>query len=214
MEAEPPTNLRDRQKAQTRNLILDALVNALAAGEVDQLAHDALARRVGVSRQTVYRHFPDRESLMAALWERVNPRFAAQGLPTEEAALTELLPTMYAAMDANADIVTVAQSTPQGRAMRMAVKAKRATAFRQATAEATQGLSEREAVMATAVIQLLHGGAAWIEMRQQWGLSGPEIAKACGWAIRALLADLHDRDGRPLEAQASASVTGKGTPGR
>jgi hypothetical protein len=82
------------------------------------------------------------------------------------------------------------------------VRDKRAAAFRQATAAATEGLSEREAVMATSVIQLLHGGQAWMEMRGQWGLSGEEIARACGWAMRVLLADLHARGGRPLDAPA------------
>jgi AcrR family transcriptional regulator len=174
-------------------------VEALAAGQLEQATHDALARRVGVSRQTVYRHFPDRETLMAALWERLNPRFAAQGLPTDEDALVAVLPAMYAAFDRDADLVTVAQSTPQGRAMRLAVREKRARAFLQATASATRELSEREAVMAAAVIQLLCGGQAWIEMRQQWGLSGAQIAQACGWAIRTLLVDLHARGGRPLD---------------
>jgi AcrR family transcriptional regulator len=197
MDAETP-NLRERQKAQTREMILDALVQAMAAGELEQATHDALARRVGVSRQTVYRHFPDREGLMAALWEKLNPRFAAQGLPTDEAALLAALKPMYAAFDRDADIVTVAQSTPQGRAMRLAVREKRAAAFRQATAAAALGLPEADAVKAAAVIQLLCGGQAWIEMRQQWGLDGEAIADACGWAIRVLLADLHARQGRPL----------------
>jgi AcrR family transcriptional regulator len=194
-----PLPLRERQKAQTRELIVGALVSALAAGELEKATHEALARRVGVSRQTVYRHFPDRQSLMAALWEHMNPRFSARGLPTTEADLTELLGPMYEAFDRDADIITFAQSTPQGRAMRLAVKDRRSAAFRQATAEATKGLSERDAVLATAVIQLLQGGQAWIEMRQQWELSGPEIARACRWAITTLLADLHARRGRPLD---------------
>lgn len=196
--SDAPASLRERRKAETREMILDALVQAMAAGEVEAMTHDALARRAGVSRQTVYRHFPDRESLMTALWERLNPRFAAQGLPTEEGQLTAVLGPMYAAFDRDADLVTVAQSTPQGRAVRMSVKARRARAFRQATADATRGLDEREAVMAAAVIQLLCGGQAWIEMREQWGLSGEEIARACAWAISALLKDLHAREGRPL----------------
>ena len=196
--SDAPASLRERRKAETREMILDALVQAMAAGEVEAMTHDALARRAGVSRQTVYRHFPDRESLMTALWERLNPRFAAQGLPTEEGQLTAVLGPMYAAFDRDADLVTVAQSTPQGRAVRMSVKARRARAFRQATADAARGLDEREAVMAAAVIQLLCGGQAWIEMREQWGLSGEEIARACAWAISALLKDLHAREGRPL----------------
>jgi AcrR family transcriptional regulator len=193
-----PLPLRERQKAQTRELIVGALLSALAEGELEKATHEALARRVGVSRQTVYRHFPDRQALMAALWEHLNPRFTARGLPTNEADLTELLGPMFEAFDRDADIITFAQSTPQGRAMRLAVKDRRSAAFRQATAEATQGLNERDAVLAAAVIQLLHGGQAWIEMRQQWGLTGPEMARACGWAIEALLADLHRRRGRPL----------------
>jgi AcrR family transcriptional regulator len=195
---EPPIPLRERQKAQTRNLILDALVAAMAAGELEQATHEALARRVGISRQTVYRHFPDRDALMAGLWGRLNPRFSTPGLPTTEPELTALLAPMFTAFDRDADLVTIAQSTPQGRAMRMSVRARREEAFRHATAAATAELSERDAVLATAVIQLLHGGQAWIEMRQQWGLTGEEMAKACGWAIRTLLKDLHARGGAPL----------------
>ena len=196
--SDAPASLRDRRKAETREMIVDALVQAMASGQLEAATRDALARRAGVSRQTVYRHFPERESLMAALWERLNPRFAAQGLPAEEGQLVEFLGPMYAAFDRDADLIAIAQSTPQGRAMRMSVRGKRAQAFRKATARATRSLSEREAVMATAVIQLLHGGQAWIEMRQQWGLSGAEIARACAWAISTLLKDLHEREGRPL----------------
>jgi len=198
MAGDSPSSLRERQKAQTRDLIVDGLVAAMATGLAEELTHDALARRVGVSRQTVYRHFADRESLMRALWERLNPRFVAQGLPTDEAALLATLRPAYEAFDRDADLITIAQSTPQGRALRNAVRDTRATAFRQATAAATEGLVEHDARLATAVIQLLHGGQAWMEMRQQWGLSGPEIAEACHWAIRTLLADLRARQGRPL----------------
>jgi hypothetical protein len=82
--------------------------------------------------------------------------------------------------------------------MRLSVRDRRSAAFRKAAAQATARLSPEEAEMATAVLQLLHGGQAWIEMREQWGLDGGQIAVACGWAIRTLLADLHARKGRPL----------------
>jgi AcrR family transcriptional regulator len=200
MDADAPTavSLRERQKARTRELIVDGLMQALAAGELDQATHDALAKRTGVSRQTVYRHFPDRESLMTALWERLNAHMSAQGLPKEEADLVEGLGPLYANFDRSAELITVAQSTPQGRAMRMSVKDRRAAAFRKAAAGATKDLTPEDATLAVAVLQLLHGGQAWIEMRQQWGLSGEESARACGWAVRTLLADLHARKGRAL----------------
>jgi AcrR family transcriptional regulator len=193
-----PPSLRDRQKAQTHELIVDALAEALAAGELDKATHDGLAKRTGVSRQTVYRHFPDRESLMRALWARTNARVLGVSLPTTETELLAKLPALYASYDRNADMITISQSTPQGRALRMAVKDQRAQAFLAATSRATAALSDEEARLATAVIQLLSSGQAWIEMRQQWDLDGEQMAAACGWAIRTMLADLHARGGKSL----------------
>ena len=196
-DAVAPVSLRERQKAQTRKMIVDAMVAAIAAGDWAQATHEAIARRIGMSRQTVYRHFPDQQTLMNAVWASLNPRFLAE-LKLTEADLTEVLPGGYARFEENVEIIRVIQTTPQGRAMRMSVKDKRTAGFRRATAAATAGLSEREAIMATAAIQLLHGGQAWIEMRDQWGLSSQDAAQACIWAIRTLLADLHARKGRPL----------------
>lgn len=191
-------SLRERQKQQTHELIVDALIEALAKGEMDHMTHDALAKRTGVSRQTVYRHFADREALMNALWTRTNSRVLGVTLPTTEAELIDKLPALFAAFDRNADMITVAQSTPQGRALRMSAKEKRASDFLSATAEATKALSPEEKVLATAVIQLMAGGQAWMEMRQQWDLTGEQMAAAVTWATRTLLADLHARGAKSL----------------
>ena len=198
---QPTGSLRQRMKAQTRALIVDELVTALAAGELDGISHDALARRVGVSRQTIYRYFPDRDALMKALWERINSELngGAGGFPRSEAALLDQIGPLFANCDRNAPLITIAQSTPQGRALRLSVKERRSQAFLEASAEAAQALDRQDKRLAAAILQLLVGGQAWIELRQQWDLSGEQMARACGWAVRALLADLRARDGRPLD---------------
>jgi len=203
MTDQPQGSLRERMKAQTRELIVDQLVAALAAGEIEQASHDQLARRVGISRQTVYRYFPDRDALMQALWARINAELAAgggtAGFPRDEASLLAHLAPLFRNYDRIAPLITVAQSTPQGRAMRLSVKDKRSQAFLEATADAAQGLSAEDHRLAAAVLQLLIGGQAWLEMHQQWDLTGDQMARACSWAIRTLLADLHARKGRPLD---------------
>ncbi|HET9159475.1 MAG TPA: TetR/AcrR family transcriptional regulator [Caulobacteraceae bacterium] len=199
MDSSPnPPSLRERQKAQTHELIVDALVEALAAGELDKMTHDALAKRTGVSRQTVYRHFPDREALLRGLWNRTNSRMLAAPMPTSEAELLAALPTLFQRFDANAELITIAQSTPQGRALRMSVKDKRTRDFLSTTAEAAEGFSGEEHRLIAAVVQLMCGGQAWLEMRQQWDLTGEQMGVAVGWAVRTLLADLHARNGRSL----------------
>jgi len=198
----PPGSLRERMKAQTRELIVDQLVAALAENALDQTSHDALAKRVGVSRQTVYRYFPDRDALMEALWTRINAELSgdgAPGFPTTEQALLGQLAPLFANYDRIAPLITISQSTPQGRAMRLSVKDRRSQAFLDATADAAAGLDAQDRRLAAAIVQLLVGGQAWLEMRQQWDLTGDQMARASGWAVRTLLADLRKRGGRPLD---------------
>ncbi len=48
------------------------------------------------------------------------------------------------------------------------------------------------------MLQVLHT-TPWLEMRDHWGLKGEQIARATGWAIRTLLADLKTRGNKPLD---------------
>src|SRR3954468_9860015 len=57
---------RAAQAAQTHEAILDALVRVMARGVAD-LSMPAVARESGVSLRTVYRHFPTKRDLLAAL---------------------------------------------------------------------------------------------------------------------------------------------------
>lgn len=181
----------------TRAKIGDALVGLLADDE--RVNHDAVAARAGLSRRTVYRYYPDQDSLLRALRERVtnlagpNVRY-----PASEAELLSTLPAVYEGFDRIAAVATVIRSTPQGRAARLADRDARVAAYEAATADAVAALPERDRKLATAMLQFLHT-SAWLEMRDQWGLDGTEIARTCGWAMRALLDDLRARGSRPLD---------------
>jgi hypothetical protein len=47
-------------------------------------------------------------------------------------------------------------------------------------------------------LQVLHT-TPWLEMRDHWGLDGQQVARAAGWAIRTLVADLKARGSLPLD---------------
>ena len=56
---------------------------------------------------------------------------------------------------------------------------------------------------AEAVIAYLHNILAYTTLREENGLSGEEIGRAIGWAIRALVEDLrrnHGKQGRQEDA--------------
>jgi AcrR family transcriptional regulator len=95
--AEPQARRR-RQRSDARQSItavLDAAIGAL--GERPDASMDEIARAAGVSRQTVYAHFPSRDALIDAVIQRGSSEFTAlfDGLDLDQVppaqALTRLL---------------------------------------------------------------------------------------------------------------------------
>ena len=91
--------LRDRQVAQTRELILDAVTTLLGDRRADEVTTREIAAVAGVSERTVYRHFPDRDALLEGLSLRVSgidgvkPSFAVVRL--EDIAATSKVGVRY-----------------------------------------------------------------------------------------------------------------------
>jgi hypothetical protein len=119
-------------------------------------------------------------------------------LPRDMDELLATLGPIYAGFDKIAAIATVVRSTPQGRALRLSQNEQRVASYTEAAAEAVADLSPRDQLLATAMLQVLHT-TPWLEMRDTWGLGGDDIARATGWAVRTLLADLKRRGGLALD---------------
>lgn len=197
--AEPTTGRRAAHRAEVQQRIEDALLDFMAKGETQRLNHDSVAEAAGVSRRTAYRYYPDRDALLKALWARTM-RAAGPGvrIPHDSAEVLDRLDEAFTGFDRNAAAIMVALSTPEGRAVRNAAKPERVAGWRKALELELEALPERHRDWALGVIQLLSTGFAWREMRDQWDMDGTEIAAATRWAIRVLLKDVAERDGRPL----------------
>ena len=191
---------REQKKTELRNRINEALIMLISEG--GDINHDVLADRVSVSRRTIYRYYPDRDALLESVWSHVaEMAFGGVKVPKNEAELTTTLHDIYTAFDRLAPIITLVGSTPQGRAMRLASRKRRVESFIAAAGDAVRQLPPEDQKLATAVIQVLHA-VPWLEMRDQWGLTGEQIARATSWAIRTLLADLRARGSVPLDEPA------------
>lgn len=178
----------------TRTVIEEAMIGLMADGE--RLNHDAVAARAGVSRRTVYRYFPDQDSLRHAAWARMSP---GGRVPDTLDDLLGGLEARFAKFDRNAAAMTVALASADGRAMRNQMKAERETAYRGMFGHAVEALAEPDRTWAIAAIQLMSSGFVWREMRDQWDMDAHGMATAANWAIDVLLADLRRRGGRPLD---------------
>lgn len=98
------TTYAERVRAQVRDEALDVVAAAVTAGD-GAISMAALAARAGVSRQTLYNEFGNREGLLTALADRENRLLLARVL--EE-------------LDAHGDDIVAAVSAAAAVAVRMA----------------------------------------------------------------------------------------------
>jgi AcrR family transcriptional regulator len=98
------TTYSERVRAQLRDEALDVVAAAVTAGD-GALSMVALAARTGVSRQTLYNEFGNREGVLTALADRENSLLLARVL--EE-------------LDAHGDDIVAAVSSAAGVAVQMA----------------------------------------------------------------------------------------------
>ncbi|MFC1407634.1 MULTISPECIES: TetR/AcrR family transcriptional regulator [Streptacidiphilus] len=107
LQSGPPPSPRRRRADALRSItaILDAATETL--NRRSEATIEDIAKAAGISRQTVYAHFPSREALLQALMERVTEQVVtaidAADLDTgpADAALVRLLETGWVALGTN-----------------------------------------------------------------------------------------------------------------
>jgi AcrR family transcriptional regulator len=184
--------LRERQVAQTRELILDAVTTLLGDRRADEVTTREIAAEAGVSERTVYRHFPDREALLEGLTQRLpqpdglKPSFAAGGLdalaPTS-CRLMELLDEHYVTARAEA----VLNADPRRFAADTRANTRDMCTL---LAEELPQLGEREQLRIAAVIRCLVSTQAWLRMREEFGVPGTESGPVVAWVVDTVIREL------------------------
>jgi AcrR family transcriptional regulator len=186
------STLRDRQAAQTRELILDAVTTLLDDRRADEVTARQIAATAGVSERTVYRHFPDRDALLEGLSRRlphldgVKPAFglgSLEDLAATSRRLMEVLDAHYVTARAEA----VFNADPR----RFAADTQANTSeMRELLARELPELSEREQLRIAAVIRCLASTQAWLRMREEFGVPGTESGPVVAWVIDIIIREL------------------------
>jgi AcrR family transcriptional regulator len=57
-------------RADRRDLLIDAAAELVAEGDIEAVSMEAVAERAGVSRPLVYKHFANRNDILAAVYQR------------------------------------------------------------------------------------------------------------------------------------------------
>jgi len=185
------SSLRDRQVAQTRELILDGLTALLGDRRADEVTTRDIAAAAGVSERTVYRHFPDRSALLEGLTQRMNiggakPTFGLRSLddiPGTARQLMELLDEHYVTARAEA----VFNADP--RRFAADTRSNTRELIELLERELPQ-LDERERLHVAATIRCLVSTQAWLRMREEFGVPGIESGPVVAWVLDLIIREL------------------------
>jgi AcrR family transcriptional regulator len=180
-------NLRERQKDSTREEIVSTAMRLLR--DSGDMTHEAIAEQSGMSVRTVFRHFPSRDVLIAATWERLKADTGTR-FPQSEAEIVEMAPDMYRRFDDHHELVRAFLFSGVGSEVRDAGAVEGREAFERALHQVTKHLPPQRRRQATAVFLALYSAPAWQLMRDRGRLSGEEAAQAVKWAMSTLLESL------------------------
>lgn len=185
MNAEPQS-LRDRQTAATREQILTVAMQQLGQGPRGTFSHESIAKAAGMGARTVYRYFPDRASLLHALWLRLREATRTR-FPETEDEIIPLARTVFGEFETNELLVRAVITSPAGNDVRERGGVEGRAAFTRSLAAALEGLAEDEKARIVAVFVSIYSAAFWQLLRDRGLLSGTEAEQAVAWALETLL---------------------------
>ena len=97
----PTTSLKEKQRHEREELIIQAAAEVFQEKGYYDASMEEIAARVGISKGTIYAHFPGKEEMVAAIFKR-NTQTFLQGIdavievePTPRAKLEALLQFVY-----------------------------------------------------------------------------------------------------------------------
>ena len=188
-------SLRDQHAAVTRTRILSAVGELLEEGDAEELTMPAVAAASDVSLRTIYRYYPTREELLEAAGRWIGDELLGHPYPATLDEMADRFEEGAPDFDEHPGLVRAMALSQLGRRIRGYRRRERLEALARALRDELPGLPEDELRRAEAVIAYLHNILAYTTLREENGLSGEEIGRAIGWAIRALVEDLRRNQG-------------------
>lgn len=182
------SSLRQEQMRRTREQILDALVRTIGQG-VAGLSIPAVAREAGVSISTIYRHFHNKQELVAALGDYLMQKMGMASMQPPRSLDDLLAFARYAFVKADDidEAVKIIAVSELGSQMRKDAMPLRIKMLEDALAGELAPLNEQDRVRLRNMILILTSSAMIRAFKEYLDLSGEAAADTVEWAIRLLV---------------------------
>jgi AcrR family transcriptional regulator len=176
----------ERQRAATRQAILDAALHLVREEPATPFSHEAVAERAAVAARTVYRHFPARADLTLALWERIRDTTGTRW-PRTEAAILPTLRVTFAQFEEHEALTRAAIAAAGSTGYPVHGSAEGRAAFREALADLLVVLPPAEGDRLVAACLAIYSAPFWQMLRDRGQLAADDAREAGAAAMDALL---------------------------
>jgi AcrR family transcriptional regulator len=180
------SSLREAQRAVTEQRIIGALATLIDEEHPLEISMAAVAKRAGVSEPTLYRHFPTKRDLFAALAGHQFRTVAAGLEPASADELAQAVRTVFQRSAGMENTVRWTLAAPDPERVPRANVEARLGMLRTALSGVLDGLDDGTAQLLLRTVLLLTSPMAWLYWNDYLGLDPAAAAETAGWAIKTL----------------------------
>jgi AcrR family transcriptional regulator len=177
----------ERQRAGTRQAILDAALALMRAQPLESVSHESVAERAAVSARTVYRHFPTRRDLTEGLWGRLRED-AGTKWPAREDEIGPSLRRTFQQFEEFSALTRAAVAAAASPEYPVHGSAEGRAAFRRSLFDLLERLSEADARALIASCVAIYSAPFWQMLRDRGQLPARRAEDAAVMAIEAVIA--------------------------
>jgi AcrR family transcriptional regulator len=193
----------ERQRAATRQSILDAALRMLREEPATAFSHETVAARAAVAARTVYRHFPARSDLTRALWEQIRDTTGTRW-PRTEAAILPALRVTFGQFDEHEALTRAVISAAANTGHPVHGSAEGRAAFREALTDLLAVLPADEGDRLVATCLAIYSAPFWQMLRDRGQLSAAEAGEAGAAAMEATLGAARARAARLVHPRSAS----------
>jgi len=181
--------LREKQKEQTREMILAAVGEILAQADTAAVTIGEVARVADITMRTIFRHFSSREELLGAFWKWQLEKSGGETVlaPTTLEELSDNIKTLFAKLDADEGVIRAVISSPEGREMRTQANKRRLEAMLEFIAPRVPELSKRERHSMASGLVSVSSVLSWMFMRDNCGYDGKRAGEAAAYTVQLII---------------------------
>ena len=185
-EGTPKMSLREQQRAVTRDRIITALSELIESHHHPlDVTMAGVAEQAGVSEPTLYRYFPTKRDLFAALGSNLYRKTTAGVAPSNLDELVEFLPALYRQFAEMEATTRWNLAAPKDEAVRPGAT-ERFPILREAMSTTLEGLSPAEANAFLRGLLLLTSPTSLLYWQDYLDITVDEAAETASWLIRRL----------------------------